>query len=1035
MNNYFNLGKERGMNTLAQKFIKSLIVLTMIVGSAATAFTNNMLTVSAADNVVEITEGNFPDPVVRELMESLDTDDSGWLDEDEIAAAPTTITVIQASDLTGLDYLTSVARFNINDFQGEILDLTDMSFPALTAFQITGFAIKNIELSDAIPNLRRLWVIRTSMVEMDFSHISTLNDVYLATNLELKKAVLAHNSNLTEIQILDNPILEYLDVRNSPVHNFNVSHNPNLGVIGFLINDAQVAGAKIVMFDGTKTVDAFYEMFASATEYRALGLWDATSLDEGYAMLHFETVSIPLFKHIKLSDLQNITMQVFTENEGNFGHKYYYVSSNDTLVFEPQTRSLDLGGGVTKNLPDMIFTIDSEGYITSIKLEVSDVDFIPPVVVFHTTANSYRLQLAGAILQPGVTIGLGLSGFSYSLFPKNVDGHNMYNSIQAGVPIVWDAADGVYKGAAGTNEYVELTVVFDGEGNGYFERDNGTKYVPVSSADKQKGNLPEHEIVVFDKDADGNEVVVGVNEENYGYVADDGTIYVSVDTDDGAVLEKYTSNGDHSYTQVTTDGTEGKTVIIVEDELLTVEPQEDGTFIDPETGDIYIADQNGDWIVMDDSGVISFPNGDTLSLADIENCTTQAELDAIKALVDTMIDCGIKDRFLEAIDAKQDEFDYAAARALVDALFTDGTHSELATGVTPADIAAAQVAADKVDNVARNSELDALIDDARVLLAKGIVDDLFAVKYTAIKDTTMGYDIAAARVEVEKIVDPIEKARQTILVNRAQALFNERFNVNLDKDGNGIPDTNIDYDGDGIADINVDTDGDGVADWNLVQDSDSTGLNYDSNGDGFPDLNIDVDADGIADVNIDTDGDGIADVNIDYNLDGILDYNIDTDGDLIPDLNVIDYTTVIGGMPEYKGSGDVKVEIGAPFMLFGDAGKVIVNGVELTEGVHYEVTGSGTTVITLKDAYLKTLANGTYDVEIVFGNGESTGVLPLKVSKSAAVIPVTPPSAPHTGVDGGSMLPWVALMAASAGSITFLAKKKKTDEAVEAEVE
>ena len=1039
MNNYVNLRKERGMNTLMQKLIKSLIVLTMIVGSAATAFTNSMLTISAASDVVEITEENFPDPVVRELMESLDTDDSGWLSDDEIAAAPTTITVLQASNLTGLDYLTTVQWLYITDFQGETLDLTGMEFSStLTYFDVSGYAIKNVELGNAIPKLERIWLSHTSVEEIDFSHNSTLAYANFSGNVKLKRILLNDSPKLYNVTANNNPILDYMDIRNTVVDNLNISFNPNFGVAGLKINDFLIDGMGVVIFEGTKTVDAFYEMFANATQFRGYALWDATNMvDDGYVILRFETFNIPLFRRIKLSDVARVAAYQVVENTSINAYRQYYPSSSDPLVFEPAIRDINLGGGDIRQLPDMKFTVDSDGYITSITLEVFDTNFVPHILTLvNEDGTSYRMDVHKAILQPGIAIGLG-NGlmFNHSLHTgKFVDGHSVYDeSARQAVLIVWDESEGVYKGGAGTNEYEGLTVVFDADGYPYFAREDGTKYVPISAYDKQTGNLPEHEIVIFDEDVDGNEVVVGVEEENYGYVADDGTIYVPVETDDGStVFEKYVPNGDHSYTQTTTDGSEGDVVIIVDDELLVVEPQEDGSFIDSETGDIYIATEDGEWIVMDDSGVITFPDGSTLSLADIENCTTQAELDAIKAKVDTMIDCGIKDEFLDAIDAKQDEFDYAAARALVDALFTDGTHSELATGVTPADIAAAQAAADKVDDVTRNSTLDSEIDKARVLFAKGLVDALFTDDtYTAIKDTTMGYDIAAARLEVDKIVDPIEKARQTILLNKAQALFNERFNVNLDKDGNGIPDTNIDYDGDGVADINVDTDGDGVADWNLVQDSDPTGLNYDSNGDGFPDLNIDLDGDGIPDINIDLDGDGYPDLNIDENLDGIIDWNKDLNGnhELDADEITIAYL-VIKHFGEFKGTGNHFGSISTPFVLFGADGKVFLGTTELTRGVDYVAT-NGSTIITLQEAYLKTLPNGTYTFDVVFGNGGATQLI-LTVNRTTAP---TTPSVPHTGVDGGSMLPWVALLAASAGSITFLAKKKKTEEAVEAEVE
>ena len=120
--------------------------------------------------------------------------------------------------------------------------------------------------------------------------------------------------------------------------------------------------------------------------------------------------------------------------------------------------------------------------------------------------------------------------------------------------------------------------------------------------------------------------------------------------------------------------------------------------------------------------------------------------------------------------------------------------------------------------------------------------------------------------------------------------------LNIDTDGDGLPDVNIDLDKDCIADINVDMNGDNIPD-----------LNIDSNGDGKPDINIDKNDDGKADLNIlkitkwkpdkdvtingityDTMAGLIPDVNIDFDGDGNPDYNIDTDGDGIPDKNLLD---------------------------------------------------------------------------------------------------------------------------------------------------
>ena len=131
--------------------------------------------------------------------------------------------------------------------------------------------------------------------------------------------------------------------------------------------------------------------------------------------------------------------------------------------------------------------------------------------------------------------------------------------------------------------------------------------------------------------------------------------------------------------------------------------------------------------------------------------------------------------------------------------------------------------------------------------------------------------------------------------------------INVDTDGDGIPNINIDNKGDFKPYINISKDGINpviniaiIHDWkpgkNYKSGSftyDSIGkdelkpyLNIDTDGDGLPDINLDLDGDGIGDINIDTDGDNIPDVDIDSDGDGEPDINIDTDGDGKPDENI-----------------------------------------------------------------------------------------------------------------------------------------------------
>jgi len=121
------------------------------------------------------------------------------------------------------------------------------------------------------------------------------------------------------------------------------------------------------------------------------------------------------------------------------------------------------------------------------------------------------------------------------------------------------------------------------------------------------------------------------------------------------------------------------------------------------------------------------------------------------------------------------------------------------------------------------------------------------------------------------------------------------------------------------------------------------------------------------------------------------------------------------GFGDFTGSGDLTGTIDAPYSEFV---RLIRDGVEV-DPTNYTVA-EGSTVITLKEAYLKTLKNGTYTVKVEFKGGyaETTlkvSVTAVEISKSAS-----------TGDSSHAWL-WIALMGASILGIVgiALARKKK----------
>lgn len=145
-------------------------------------------------------------------------------------------------------------------------------------------------------------------------------------------------------------------------------------------------------------------------------------------------------------------------------------------------------------------------------------------------------------------------------------------------------------------------------------------------------------------------------------------------------------------------------------------------------------------------------------------------------------------------------------------------------------------------------------------------------------------------------------------INNKVTINGKNIILNEDTNKDGFPDINIDVDGDGKPDLNItdnysnvcikncDTNFDGIEDYLI--DIDGTGrnlitinnLNIDYDFDTVYEVNVDTNNDLYPDLNIDLDGDKVPDLNIDYNHDGIADFNIDTNHDGKADINLDPYS-------------------------------------------------------------------------------------------------------------------------------------------------
>ena len=89
---------------------------------------------------------------------------------------------------------------------------------------------------------------------------------------------------------------------------------------------------------------------------------------------------------------------------------------------------------------------------------------------------------------------------------------------------------------------------------------------------------------------------------------------------------------------------------------------------------------------------------------------------------------------------------------------------------------------------------------------------------------------------------------------------NNNLQLNIDIDGDGIPDLNIDTDGDGNPDVNIDTNNDGKPDLNVDYKGNRQPIfNLDKNKTGKPNFNL-VNKGNSCTVNCDTNNDGVCDL-------------------------------------------------------------------------------------------------------------------------------------------------------------------------------
>lgn len=178
----------------------------------------------------------------------------------------------------------------------------------------------------------------------------------------------------------------------------------------------------------------------------------------------------------------------------------------------------------------------------------------------------------------------------------------------------------------------------------------------------------------------------------------------------------------------------------------------------------------------------------------------------------------------------------------------------------------------------------------------------------------------------------------------------KKANINIDTNLDKKPDVNIDYKHNKMSVFNIDTNGDGKADSNMVEDAtmdnSTCKLNCDSTGDGWPDYNIDLDGDGTPDLYIDTNNDKNPDLNLDLNNDGVCDYMCDDNNDGKCDSycsaaisnDTINNNVAAGGASVVNGIPDANMNTESLVVFYEDYGELTVSGLFPDDQTGVEIT-------------------------------------------------------------------------------------------------
>lgn len=199
--------------TISGILIASLLLLAAISPIEVSAAVSN--------GGISIDETNFPDSMIREVVQGYDGNGDGVLSSEEADSITDLSFASNPTTFKGIEYLPSLERISCNDGTGErkITELDVSHNPELKYLNCSNTAITSLDVSKN-PKLESLDCTDTYISNLDTSNNPMLKELRCGW------------TNLTSLNLSHNPELEFLECGHTNLSSLDITRNPKLYYVG-----------------------------------------------------------------------------------------------------------------------------------------------------------------------------------------------------------------------------------------------------------------------------------------------------------------------------------------------------------------------------------------------------------------------------------------------------------------------------------------------------------------------------------------------------------------------------------------------------------------------------------------------------------------------------------------------------------------------------------------------------------------------------------------------------------------------------------